>query len=251
MPIVPPAGPTQFFFSDLGPEVILRTENRTTDLARAYVWLSEAVIELSTDGDLRDEFPQLEEYGNTVNLTVGQQEYDDISNFVPATMVNDATLDFLIWIDPPTNSKRKRLDYVSYQEADKFLYANAQPIQWYRFSNVIGFYPQPDQAYQVQPRIVQQHPINDSNLSATQFLLPRNWKAITILLAVMHGFIELEEYEKAGEIRKHLYGVVDPGNGKVISPGLIYRTKKQKEREGWRKEMILRPTVRPYSYGGR
>ena len=250
MPIVQPSGLITFVTSELASEVIIKCENRVTDTARANQWIVDTLIELTTDRDLRNEFDQLEIYGNLTTLTAGVQEYDDILNFVPAGTINDSTLDFLIWIDPPYNTKRKRLDMVSYQECDKFMYSQAQPIQCYRFGDLIGFYPVPEQAYQVQPRMQMQHPINDTNLAYTQILLPRDWNEVIVLGATMRGFLELEEYEKAEKIRDLLYGAVDENTAKR-SPGLIYRRKKRREQEAWRKELPLRPVLREYGYSGR
>lgn len=257
MPVVFPSGSVIYWVGTPGDpkfnltnDVIPKVENRVTDEQRAWQWIIDTLLELTSDRDLRNEFDQLEEYGNMFTLTPGVQEYNDIQSFVPSGDINDSTLDFLIWIDPPQNQRRKRLDMVSYQETDKWIFANAQPIQCYRFGQVIGFYPVPDQAYQVQPRIQRQHPINNNNFGMTQILLPRDWNEIIILGAAMRGFIELEEYTKAKEIRDLLHGTVDD-KGKIKTPGLIYMRKKRREQEAWRKEMPLRPVIRPYGYRAR
>src|SRR5271168_3733167 len=119
MPVLnPTSNVTVFSFSDLDTEVILKTENRTTDLARADVWLRDALLEITSDPDLRDEFDQLEEYGPRFNLTPQLQEYAEASNLIPSGDVNVATLDILIWQDPPTNIIRRSLEPSHYQKAD-------------------------------------------------------------------------------------------------------------------------------------
>lgn len=244
MPILSPGEPIQFTIGDLVDEVILRVENRTTDTDRASVWIRDSLIEISSNPDYRDDFDQLCIWGNQFNLIIGQQEYDE-SNYVPPGDVNLATLDFLIWIDYPTNMWRKKLEYMSYQESDRFQPLNSLPTQWYRFNEAIGFNPVPDKTYQVQPRILQFHPINDNVLDDTIILLPREWNHLLVLAAVEHGFIEQGEYEKASSIHTLLYG--DPEKPK--EPGLFKKAKRRNERERWRSSAQLRPVYKPVGWG--
>lgn len=235
---------TTFTITSLVPEVILKVENRTSDTARAQVWLRDSIIEISSNPSYRDEFDQLEIYGNTFNLTPGTQEYPE-SNFIPPGDVNLATLDFLIWLDPLTNQVRKRLDYMSFMESDRFQPLNSLPTQWYRFNANIGFNPVPDLAYQVQPRILQFHPINDASLGDTVILLPREWNHLLVLAAAEMGFIEFSEYDKAAKIHNLLYG--DPDKPKEM--GLFKKAKRRHERERWRSSAALRPVYKPVMWG--
>lgn len=234
-----------FLFSDLENEVILRVENRITDVSRADVWLRDTLLELTSDPDFRNEFDQLEEYGLAFNLTPKQQEYDEIANFIPSGDVNTATLDILIWQDPPTNSIRRKLNWSHYQKADNFQPTYALPTEWYRFGQTIGFTPIPDLPYQIQTRMLRQHPINDDALGFTQILIPRDWNEILVMGAAERGFIELMEYEKADHIHRLLHG--DPKYPE--RPGLWEGRKKRREMEAHRTEEGLRPVIRPMMYG--
>lgn len=229
----------------LANEVILRVENRTTDLSRAYVWLRDALIEITSAFDLRNEFDTLEILGTPYNLTVNVQEYDETPLLPAGVPYNLSTLDILIWLDPPTNSVRWRLEHSHYQKADTFQPTNSVPTEWYRFGNTIGFNPIPDKAYQVRTRMLQPHPINDSNLSATAIIIQRDWNEILIWAAAMRGFMELLEFEKAEKIRVLLYG--DPKH--PDRPGLVEGRKKRREHEAWRTEEALRPIVKASCYG--
>jgi len=237
----------QFSIGDLGPEVIFKVENRTTDLSRAYVWLRDALLEITANPDYRDEFAELEELGPAFLLTgsttpsLSVQEYAE-GNIIPTGDVNLATLDILIWTDPPFNTKRQKLDPSHYQEADKSVVTVAQPISWYRFGNSIGFYPSPDKNYQVQARILRMHPIADNALQTTSILIPRDWNEVLVLAAAERGFIELNEYEKAAALHKLLHG--DPKYPE--KPGLINGRKKKRAREAWRTSQGLRPVVPTY-----
>lgn len=244
MPILTPTG-LQFTIGDLVPEVILRTENHTTDANRAAIWIRDSLIEISSNPDFRDDFDQLQVFGTPGNLTVGVQEYDETKLWIPLGDTNLATLDFLIWLDYPTNTIRKKLEYMSFQESDRFQPLNSLPTQWYRFNKFIGFNPVPDKPYQVQPRILRFHPINDNVLTMTIILLPREWNHILVLAAVEHGFIEYNEYEKANAVHMLLYG--DPDRPK--DPGLIKKAKRRNERERWRSSAQLRPIYKPVCYG--
>jgi hypothetical protein len=92
---------------------------------------------------------------------------------------------------------------------------------------------------------MQEHPIDDDNLPTTQILLPREWNEVLIYSAVMRGYTELLQYEKAQQIRVFLQG--DPKfPGKS---GLVEAIKKRRKREAWRQEQPLRPVIRGYSWG--
>ncbi len=249
MPILTPTG-IQFFIQDLVNEVILRTENRTTDTARAAIWLRDALLEITADPELRNEFDELEELGQkflltgNANAALAIQEYD-FTNLVPAGDYNVNTLDIMLWTDPPGNNSRIRLESTSYQEADMITPFPGQPVKWYRFADTCGFVPMPDKNYQVQARIYKMHPINDNVLAQTQILIGRNWNEVLIWAAVERGFIELLQYEKATAVHTLLYG--DPSYPN--RPGIIDGKKKRREKENWREQKALRPIVRSYGYG--
>lgn len=243
MPILTPSG-LQFLIGDLTNEVILKVENRTTDLSRAAVWLRDVLIEISSNPDYRDEFDQLEEWGIAQNLVIGQQEYDE-QPFIPAGDVNLGNLDFMIWYDPPGNTLRKKLEYTTFQESDRFQPLNSLPTQWYRFNANIGFNPVPDKTYQVQARITRFHPINDNVLADTNILLPREWNHLLVLAAAEQGYIEYGEYEKASSIHTLLYG--DPDKPKEL--GLFKKAKRRHERERWRSSAALRPSYKRSMWG--
>jgi len=234
-----------FLIADLENEVILRTENQTTNTARADIWIRDALLEITSDPDFRNEFDQLEVFGAPFNLSPKIQEYAE-SNLLPTvSTVNTATLDILIWQDPPTNSIRRKLMPSHYQKADNFQPTFSLPTEWYRFGSSIGFTPVPDKAYQVQTRMLQQHPINDANLNQTVILIPRDWNEILIWAAAERGFMEYLEYEKAGKIHQLLYG--DPKH--PDRPGILEGRKKRREMEAHRTEEALRPVYRPCMYG--
>lgn len=251
MPVLSPSGVLQFFIDDLVNEVLLRTENRTTDTARARIWLRDALLEITANPVLRDEFDELEVLGPLFNLTGGAsilagsiQEYA-FSNIVPAGDYNIATLDVLLWTDPPTNSNRIKLEETHYQASDKVNPFTGQPAEWYRFADTIGFVPAPQLAYQVQARIYIQHPINDNLPGQTLILINRDWNEILIWEAVRRGFAELKQYETAQEIYMMLHG--DPNDSS--KPGLLYGRKKRRAKESFRDSVPLRVKKRAYGYG--
>jgi hypothetical protein len=244
MPVLSPSGVLIFAISDLDNEVLIRTENRVGDITRADIWLRDALLEITSDPDFRNEFDQLEIYGVQYALIPQQQEYVE-SNLIPAGDVNIATLDILIWQDPPTNSIRRKLLQSHYQKADNFQPTFSLPTEWYRFGNTIGFTPVPDKAYQVQTRMLQMHPVSDNALATTQILIPRDWNEILIWAAVEKGFMEYLEYEKAAKIHQLLHG--DPKHPERL--GLLEGRKKRREMEAHRTEEALRPVYRPSMYG--
>lgn len=235
---------TSFTIGQLASEVIIRCENRTTDINRAQIWLRDALLEISGSPDYRDDFVELEELGPIVNLTPQQQEYSE-TTFIPTGDVPSLAADIMIWTDYPANTVRRKLDVSHYQKVDKFVPIYALSTEWYRFGPNIGFNPVPDQPYQVQARMVKMHPINDANLGATVILLPRDWNEVLIMAAVIRGFVELLEYEKSEKVRTQLYG--DPDN--KAQPGLIFHVKRKRRKEQWRMEQRLTVVNRPYGWG--
>lgn len=249
MPIIGPGGVQQFQISDLVPEVLIRTENRqgTANQQRAAIWLRDSLLELTSDPQLRNEFDELEVYGpqfdlsGNISVTATVQEYNFDNLIVPGDY-NMNTLDILLWTDPPTNSNRIRLIETSYQAADKVSPYPGQPAKWYRFNNLVGFVPPPDQDYTVQARLYRMHPIADA-VEQTIILIGRNWNEILVWAAVMRGYAELEQYEKSGNIKAMIYG--DPKYPDRV--GLLEGRKKRHEKEAWRQQRSLRPVVRRYS----
>lgn len=259
MPVLQPQNqgplPVQFTIQQLENEVLLRCENKVSDIGRTDVWLRDALLEITSNPDFRNEFDLLEEYGQFYNLQGGSslgvlggagavQEYS-FNNIVPSGDYNVATLDVLIWQDPPTNSIRRKLGLSHYQKADNFQPTFSLPTEWYRFADTIGFTPVPDKNYQVQARILRQHPINDNQLNQTQILIPREWNEILVWAAVERGFMEYLEYEKATKVHILLYG--DPKHPDRV--GLIEGRKKRREMEAHRTETPLRPVYRRMMYG--
>ncbi len=225
--------PPPFLFSDLLPEIQFALENRTSasDQTRIYGWLRDSLVEITTSMQYRDDLVELEVRGTPFNLTALVPMYSE-DLFVPAVAaplqsgLNMATLDIILWTDPPTNSKFIKLEYNHYQNTDS-VYTNSLPSSWFRFGLELGFNPTPDKAYQVQGRCLQYHPINDSDLAATQILLKREWNEILVYMSAMRGWLALEEFEKAGAVRQILYG--DPKD--VNNPGLLKARKPVRQRE--------------------
>jgi hypothetical protein len=244
MPVLSPSGVLQFQIGDLVNEVLLRTENRTNDNARAAIWIRDALLEISGSPDYRDDFAELEELGPVFNLTPQVQEYAE-SLMAPSGDVVSVVDDILIWVDYPTNTVRRKLDTSHYQKTDRFTPIFSLPTEWYRHSTNIGFNPVPDKSYQVQWRMVKMHPINDNVLTQTIILLPRDWNETLVWTAVYRGFSELMEYEKAAKVYQLLHG--DPKD--PSQPGLLYSVKRKRRKEQWRMESRLTMTRRPIMWG--
>jgi hypothetical protein len=244
MPVLLSSGVLQFQIGDLVNEVLLRCENRTNDTSRAAIWIRDALLEISGSPDYRDDFAELEELGPVFNLTINQQEYAE-TLLAPTGDVVSVVDDILIWVDFPTNSVRRKLDWAHYQKTDRFTPIFSLPTEWYRHSTNIGFNPVPDKAYQVQWRMVKMHPINDNALTQTIILLPRDWNEVLVWNAVYRGFNELMEYEKSAKIYTMLHG--DPKDSS--QPGLLFSVKRKRRKEAWRQEGRLTVVRRPIMWG--
>lgn len=250
MPVLSQTGTVTL--GDLASEVVVKLENRTSDLSRASHWLADTLLELTCDPTLRNDFDELEVWGTAWNLTPGTQEFP-FSNFLNTDLeYNQATLDVLLWTDPPNNSVRIKLEPTNYQDADRAT-INADPLQgsqpgeWYRFGDNVGFNPVPGQAYQVQARCLRMHPIDTPDPSTTILLLSREWHEVLVWGAVERGYMELLEFDKASAIHTLLHG--DPKHPE--KPGIWGAKYTRRQKENYRTTNIMRPIIRSYSYGGR
>jgi hypothetical protein len=236
-------------------ETIRKLENDTTATSDIDRWLRDSLIEIAGNPDYRDSFPELEEFGPVFNLTGGPigttvQEYPE-SNLVPVGDFLIKTLDILIWIDYPTNTKTRQLDPTNFQDTDKYQSFPSLPTQWYRFGNNIGFEPPPNQNYQVQARLMRRHPITDyfntnGQLNQTVILLPNEWFEVLEWAAAMRGYMEKLNYERANEIKQMLWG--DPAHPND-NPGLIASVKTKRRSEAWLVQQPLRPVIKTSCWG--
>jgi hypothetical protein len=232
--------------ADIAALVIYDVENRTQDLAKAYKWVKDSINEITSCQEVREEFPELEVLGPLYNLTTGVAEYAE-ANIMPVGALNMATLNVRLWMDYPVNTRWRKLEWTSYQDADRYQSGQgATSSKAYRFGGNIGFSPPPDKPYQIQARVLKYHPWA-APLEDTVILLSQDWEYIIQQLADAIGFAGLEQYEKSTAIRQMLYG--DPRHPE--NPGIIYGRTNRRKKENFRQEVSLRPVVRPYSHGGR
>jgi|SRR5271166_4335809 len=241
---------------NLEQEVIRKLENRKSAASDIDRYLRDSIIEIAGNPDYRDSFPDLEILGAVTNLTGGTvsttvQEYPESQFIALASDYNIKTLDFMIWVDYPTNQRRIQLNPSNFQESDKFSSFPSLPTEWYRFGNTIGFEPPPNQNYQVQARIMRRHPITDyfnaaGQLNTTVILLPNEWFEVLEWAAAMRGFAELLEFEKVAEVRTLLWG--DPAHPND-NPGLIASVKTKRRAEAWMQQQPLRPVVKSSCWG--
>lgn len=254
-PTLNPLSGGTFTIKSLEQEVIPKLENRVTAASDIDRFLRDSLIEISSNPDYRDSFPELEIVGPPTNLTGGTvsttvQEYPE-TNFYNPTDGLIKTLDFLIWTDFPTNTNRKQLNPTNYQDTDKFNSFPSLPTEWYRYGNTIGFNPPPNQNYQVQARLMRRHPIIDyfntlGLLNTTVILLPVEWFEVLEWVAAMRGFMELLNYKRAAQLRTMIWGDPDHPND---NPGLIASVKTKRRHEAWMLQQSLRPVIRGSSWG--
>lgn len=243
----------------LEPDTLKKLENdqsaaRMEDIDR---WIRDSILEITGNPDYRDSFPELEVTGPLFNLQGSSNirfsvaEYPEAS-IVPSGDVLIKTLDILLWIDFPYNTRWIQLDPTHFQDTDRTSSVVSQPTQWYRFGYNIGFEPSPNRNYQVQARLQRRHPILDyfnslGVLNQTPILMPAEWLNVIEWAAAMQGYMELLNFERAQEIRTMLWG--DPAHPND-NPGLIASVKTKRRQEAWLKTQPLRPIVKASVWGG-
>lgn len=239
-------------------EVVQKLENRTTNTANIDRYLRDALIELTSNPDLRDSFPDLEIRGPVFNLQGGPisfsvQEYPETS-FIWPDDENAKVLNIRIWIDFPFNTRSQKLIPGVYQESDKFKQGPSLPVSWYRFGNAIGFDPTPNRNYLTQASYQQQHPITDwfnssGLLNTTIIKMSQEWFEIIEWLAAARGFAELLNYPRAEEVHNMVWGRPDPEKAGERLPGLITNVKSRRQSERWLEQQPLRPVIRGTTWG--
>lgn len=245
---------------DLEQEVVQKLENRTTNTNNIDRYIRDALIEITSNVDLRDSFPDLETRGPVYDLIGGPlgisvAEYDDTSFVWPGT-VNVKFLNFIIWIDFPFNTRTKKLNPGVYQEADEFTQGPSMPVEWYRIGHLIGFYPRPNRNYRVQGTYQRRHPITDwfnnaGMLNTTPILMANEWFEIIEWLAAVRGFAELLNYPRAEEVYNMVWGKPDPQNSGERLPGLVTNVKSLRRAEAWLRQQPLRPIIKQATWGSR
>lgn len=249
-----PTGQAPVLIADLANEVCIKLENRLSLINRAYVWVRDSLKEITANTDLRDDFHELEIWGTPFNLDPSIVEYPFSELVAEATdpltgalipTVNAATLDVLLWTDPPSNTKRRRLDMTHYQDVDRGSPTPGTPSQWYRFGDNISFNPNPNNFYQTQARILRYHPFNTQNLAQTVVLINDDWHEVVEWGAVERGYMELQEFDKASAIHTLIHG--DPKYPAKL--GLLQGAKKVRKKEAWRTSGRFRYVGRGYGYG--
>lgn len=243
---------------DLEQEVVQKLENRTTNTNNIDRYLRDAIIELTTNPDLRDSFPDLEVRGPLFNLQGGPirfsvTEYPETEFIWPADE-NAKILNIILWIDPPVNVRSLKLTPGVYQFSDEFKQGPSQPVEWYRFGNMIGFDPTPNRNYLVQASYQRQHPINDyfnkaGLLNRTIILMDQRWFEILEWTAAERGYMELLNYQRAAEVHEMIWGRPDPNNSGERLPGLITNVKTRRMSERWLQQQPLRPVVKQSCWG--
>jgi hypothetical protein len=121
------------------------------------------------------------------------------------------------------------------------------PVIWAPFKDTQIFRPVPDQAYTITRRYWKKPVVNftsTSTIEATVLLLPDNWLEILDYAAALRGFIDLEEADKAGNLRMLLYG--DPRHP-ADNPGLIKQHLTRIQAENMNSDYGIRMKVRPYT----
>lgn len=244
--------------ADLEAEVVQKLENRTSNTNNIDRYIRDALIEITSNPDLRDSFPDLEVRGPTFNLQGGPisfsvAEYPETSLIWPQDD-NVKILNIIIWIDLPVNIRSQKLNPGVYQESDEFRQGPSLPVDWYRIGHQIGFDPTPDRNYLVQATYQRRHPITDwfntdGLLNTTQILMAEEWFEAIEWLSAMRGYMELLNYQRAQEIDQMIWGKPDPQNSGERLPGLVTNIKTTRQGERWLRQQPLRPIIRSSCWG--
>ncbi len=221
----------------LATDVVQRMGARTDITTRAQYWVFEALLQLTSNADLEE----LERTGPNFNLTGGTGTYA-LSNFLNSGDVLQTIMDFIVYTDLGTNTTTLRLRYSDILENDKITpLQGTYPTQWSRFGTNVVFRPVPNAAYTMFMRYRQQHPLTGSvPYSTTTILLPTEWDIIIKYIAMVDGYDELKEHDRAATLRARVWGGKNPTTG-IDEIGLVKALLMKRQREEPQYDMPLRP----------
>lgn len=137
----------------------------------------------------------------------------------------------------PRRMYKKNIDVIDRYQVG----APAVPIVWAPFANQIVMRPFPNDTYPFIVRYwqtVQIDTTDASTINPTTLLIPNDWVEIVSYEAQMRGYMDLQEPDKAAQIRTLLYGQGDPRK-----PGLIKQRLTQIQSESMNANYGIRPRV--------
>ena len=216
---------------DLKQDVIDALQGRT-DISDDQIsrYVARTVRELTES----QPFPELQNTGPLVTLTIGQAIYP-ISTFLNTSDSYSMPESFTCFIDTPTNTVTAPIRYKTPAAIETLTASAVQGIPtWYtRFGSNFHFGPVPAAAYTVFLRYQTKHPFSPSPALGDPLYMPHSWYDIVAYGAAMRIAVVKRWTDQRKELHDMLYG--DPefqnSQGKRGRPGLIAARTFQQERD--------------------
>lgn len=222
----------------LATDVVQRMGARTDITTRAQYWVFEALNQLTSNID----FEELEVKGPNTSLTASTDTY----NYSAFAQVGDnvqTAMDFVVYTDSPSATTQTfRLRETHFLENDKITpLVGAYPVQWSRIGLQALFRPVPNLAYIMFMRYRKAHPLTGVEpYPTTTILTPIEWDLIIKYLAMVGGYDELKEHDRAATLQRRIWGGKDPTTG-IDQVGMVEPLLTKRQREMPQYDIPLRP----------
>lgn len=225
----------------LATDVVQRMGARTDITTRAQYWVFEALCQLTANAPIEE----LEVQGANSSLVASTSTYNIAPTFAVAGDVVQTIMDFVVYTDSPTaTTQTLRLRYSDILENDKITpLQGTYPTQWSRTGTQVMFRPVPNAAYIMFMRYRRAHPLTGAEpYSGTTILLPVEWDLIIKYIAMVGGYDELKEHDRANLLRQRVWGGKNPTTGED-DIGLVKALLMKRQREEPQYDIPLRPNV--------
>lgn len=127
---------------------------------------------------------------------------------------------------------------------DRYIGVNpGVPAIWAPYNQQMILRPLPNDSYPLIVRYWEKVVIDADDINDTEILVPEDWLEIVEYEAMMRGYMDLQELDRAGAIRSLLYGQGDPRK-----PGLIKQRLTRIQAESMDANYGVRPRITRYGW---
>ncbi len=217
--------------ADREPRVTFSLGNRTDLQSRIFGWLKDTYTEFA----MAYPFEELEDtIEDQLVASIGEYDYPEEARAIKAVTV--------VFSDGSTRRlRRKHIRNIERYSTN----SDSRPAIYAPFSDQIHVRPVPDTSETFRWRIWKK-PVIEDPLEDTVIELPDDWLELVDYGAMMRGFADLQEFDKAAGLQRVLYGGVNPSTGAFIK-GLINTRLRRKQAESTDSEFAIRPLVRRHT----
>lgn len=236
--------------NDLIEGVKAKLGNRTDAVARAPIWIKDAVLELTESYP----FEELKVTGPALQFVTNQFEYPITyftnNNEIP-TIINSWYVSYTTTLPVPSSTSSTTGRYLKFRTipvVDIMSKISGVPSKWTRNGSKFIVGQAPNQAYATQMRYQRTHPFLCSlfdvdALKQQTIQMPDSWSIIIEFVAAILGAYENRMLDYATMYHTAVYGDPDYASTGRGNPGLIFKRTSTYDRDGSMNERQMQMVV--------